>query len=169
MNYRRAFIPNGFIFLTLVTNDRCPILTPNISLLKLAYKNVKIYYSFELISYSILPDHIHCIIYPCNVNDYPKIVKSFKYSFTKLYKSTCVNAISDRIWQNRYWEHTIRDEKDLNNHYNYIHYNPVKHGLVNAVKEWEYSSFYQFVNQGLCEENWGNNNDIKDVINMNFE
>ncbi|MDX1811984.1 MAG: transposase, partial [Gammaproteobacteria bacterium] len=59
------------------------------------------------------------------------------------------------LWQARFWEHTIRDEKDLEQHINYIHYNPVKHGLVKSVKDWPYSSFHRFVKQGLLSKDWG--------------
>lgn len=86
MNYKRLFIPNGLIFLTIVTNSRISILIDNIALLIQAYKNVRKYYDFELVAYSIQPEHIHCIIKPLDINTYPKIVKSFKYSFTKLFK-----------------------------------------------------------------------------------
>ncbi len=59
------------------------------------------------------------------------------------------------IWQRRYWEHAIRDERDLQNHIDYIHYNPVKHGLVSKVKDWHYSSFHQWVKGGHYQENCG--------------
>ena len=65
------------------------------------------------------------------------------------------------IFQRRYWEHTIRDENELNNHINYIHYNPVKHGYAKSVNDWEYSSFHKFVKNGLYDINWGTNTDIK--------
>ena len=84
MNYRRVFIKNGLVFLTIVTNDRIPILTDNIKLLNQSYNNVIKYYKFDLIAYSILPEHIHCIIKPTIIEEYSKIVKSFKYSFTKI-------------------------------------------------------------------------------------
>lgn len=61
------------------------------------------------------------------------------------------------LWQRRYWEHTIRDEADLVAHVNYIHFNPVKHGYVSQVKDWPFSSFHQFVRDGLLPEDWGGN------------
>gem|GEM_PF-3076149 len=61
------------------------------------------------------------------------------------------------LWQSRYWEHTIRNEADLLNHIDYIHFNPVKHGWVESVVDWPYSSFHQFVEQGQLEPNWGLN------------
>jgi putative transposase len=59
------------------------------------------------------------------------------------------------VWQRRYWEHTIRDEKDLSIHVEYIHYNPVKHGLVNRVADWQWSSFHRYVAMGFYDASWG--------------
>ena len=59
------------------------------------------------------------------------------------------------IWQRRFWEHTIRDEKDMEHHLNYIHYNPVKHGHVDAVRNWEWSSFHRYVRMGYYDIEWG--------------
>jgi len=58
-------------------------------------------------------------------------------------------------WQRRFWEHLIRDENDLNNHIEYIHYNPVKHGLVTEPATWEYSSFHKYVADGILPKDWG--------------
>ncbi len=73
------------------------------------------------------------------------------------------------MWQNRYWEHTLINEDDLNKHLDYIHYNPVKHGYVESVKDWKYSSFHKFVKNSLYDLNWGNNTDISNIIDMNIE
>ena len=59
------------------------------------------------------------------------------------------------IWQRRFWEHLIRDDQDLIQHMEYIHYNPVKHGLVKAPKDWEYSSFHRYVRDGVYDPEWG--------------
>ncbi len=167
MQYKRLFIQNGLIFLTIVTNNRIPILIDNFQLLERVFNNIILYYKFELIAYSIQPDHIHCIIKPLNIEEYPKIVKSFKYSFTR--NVGLVNPTYNKIWQNRYWEHTIRNEEDLNKHLDYIHYNPVKHKLVESVKDWKYSSFNKFVEQRLYDKNWGSSKDIENIQNLDFE
>ena len=114
MNYRRLFIENRLVFLTIVTNNRIPILITNIELLNQSYKNVVQYYKFDLIAYSIQPDHIHCIIKPFNIADYSKIVKSFKYSFTKNYNVGLVNPTYKKLWQNRFWEHISHPIDALN-------------------------------------------------------
>ena len=91
MNYKRFYIPNSIIFITIVTNNRIPLLIDNISLIKDSFKNVSQYYDFELIAYVVLKDHIHCLIKPKDIEVYPKIIKSFKYSFTKIFKVGLVN------------------------------------------------------------------------------
>ena len=65
------------------------------------------------------------------------------------------------IWQRRYWEHTIRDDADFERHVDYIHYNPVKHGLAARVVDWPHSSFHRYVARGVLPSDWGGN--IRDV------
>ena len=69
----------------------------------------------------------------------------------------------------RFYEHTIINQDELNNHINYIHYNPVKHGYVQNVKDWEHSSFHKFVENKLYDENWGCSADIENIKNLDFE
>ena len=59
------------------------------------------------------------------------------------------------IWQRRFWEHLIRDERDFAQHVDYIYYNPVRHGLVMAPKDWIYSSFHRYVRDGWYSLDWG--------------
>ena len=80
-----------------------------------------------------------------------------------------VNKGKKGLFQRRYYEHTICSLEELNNHINYIHYNPVKHGYVKCVKDWEYSSFHKFVENQLYDENWGNSEDIENFKDLNFE
>ena len=58
------------------------------------------------------------------------------------------------IWQRRFFDHLIRDEADFQAHLNYIHYNPMKHGLVKQVKDWPYSTFHRWVERGVYPLNW---------------
>ena len=70
------------------------------------------------------------------------------------------------IWQRRFWEHMIRDQDDLRRHMDYIHYNPVKHGLVKCVKDWPYSTFHRYVANGTYPRDWGG--DGKDSLDDDF-
>jgi len=73
-----------------------------------------------------------------------------------------------KLWQNRFYEHTIRDEQDFKNHLDYIHYNPVKHGQVKKLEHYNYSSFLEWKKRGIYEENWGNHEPLS-IQSMNLE
>ncbi|EKE04691.1 MAG: hypothetical protein ACD_20C00022G0016 [uncultured bacterium] len=177
-NYRRAFVDNHYIFITTVTYKRNPILVENIKLLRESFKKAKEHYCFDIYAAVILPDHIHLIIQPEVIKSYPKIIAAVKWYFSKHIDSEYINNVKDKlsasklkrqekgVWQRRYWEHTIRNEEGLNNYLDYIHYNPVKHGYVNNVKDWKHSSFHKFVKDKIYDENWGSFEDIKHIQNL---
>lgn len=179
MKYKRLFLENTYVFLTVVTSKRRPILIDNIDLLKESFKHAKRFHSFEYFGIVILPEHFHIIIRPKTIENYPKIIHLIKTHFSK---NIDIERIKDYqispsrktkqekdIWQRRYWEHTIRDEDDLYKHLDYIHFNPVKHNYVKAVKDWKFSSFEKFVKKGNYEINWGNFNDVSHIENIDLD
>jgi len=160
-NYRRVFIPNSYVFLTIITHNRAHILIDNIELLREAFRSVRKFYEFEIIACVILPEHFHVILYPKNIHEYPKIISAVKHHFSAKLKIKAVDLSPSKvkkrekgIWHRRYIEHTIICEDDLNKHIDYIHYNPVKHGLVLCPKDWEYSTFHKFVYKSMYDINW---------------
>ena len=176
MKYRRIFEDGYSYFLTLVTHERKSLLVENIDLLRYAVKLSKEKHEYALDAIVILPDHLHMIITPKIATDYPKIIthikRSFVYGIAQSVKNKSQNSLSTAkykrghsgIWQERYYEHTIRDERDFKIRLDYIHFNPVKHQYVNAAKEWEYSSFIKFVKLDEYNINWC---DFED--NIDFE
>ena len=64
------------------------------------------------------------------------------------------------LWQRRFWEHQVRDQSDLNRCLNYLHWNPVKHGHVDRVADWPYSTFHRFVRVGMYPKDWS----VQDVV-----
>ena len=127
----------------------------------------------------MLPEHLHIIIKPDVIESYPKIVQLIKTYFSKKIDT---NKIADYevsasrrqkqekdVWQRRYWEHTIRDEEDLYNHLDYIHFNPVKHNYVSSPKDWKYSSFEKFVKKNLYEVDWGSLEDVLEIKGLNLD
>ena len=177
-NYRRAYEENHYIFITVATYKRNKILIKNIEKLKESIKKAKIIYEFEIYAMVILPDHFHTILKPENVREYSKIMGSIKSSFTKsisgedIDKAISQSRIKRRekgVWQRRFYEHTIRNQEELNSLLDYIHYNPVKYGYVNSVKEWLFSSFHRFVKQGFYDINWGNGDNIKHIEKFAYE
>ncbi|MDH5778591.1 MAG: transposase, partial [Gammaproteobacteria bacterium] len=61
------------------------------------------------------------------------------------------------LWQRRYWEHMIHDERDFIQHVDYIHYNPVKHGYTSKASDWSFSSIHRYIKLGVVGEDWGAN------------
>ena len=83
MNYKRLFIENSYVFITVITHDRKHILTDNINILRESFKNSLLKYNYELVAIVVNKDHMHFIIHPKNIYDYPKIVAEIKRYFTK--------------------------------------------------------------------------------------
>ena len=176
MNYKRVFFFFCFVHIIIVSYNRKNIFIENIELLRLAFKNAKQFFKFEIVAICILPNHIHVILNPDNIKEYPKIITSIKYYFSKKYNVGVetptygyLNKGEKGIFQRRYFEHTILSEEELNNQIDYIHYNPIKHNLVNNVKDWEYSSFHKYVKQNLYDIHWGSSKDVENIINLDFE
>ena len=166
MEYRRAKTPGATYFFTVVTYHRRKILgTPeNIALLRQAFHEVMTNHPFKIEAIVILPDHLHALwTLPDGDADFStrwRLIKSYFSRHCQARYQGQVSASRQRkqekaVWQRRFWEHQIRDETDYGQHVDYIHYNPVKHGLVNAPIEWEYSSFRRYVKAGLYPADWG--------------
>ena len=170
MNYKRLFVPNSLIFITVVTKNRKKILITHIEHLRKAFKLAREKYSFDIIAIIINPDHFHMIIKPENINAYPGIVALIKSNFTKLVKMqhSLNNNNEADIWQRRYWEHTIVNKEDLNKHIDYIHYNSMKHSNI-PPKDWKYSTFQKFVKRGYYEEEWCNFGDKNKINSLELE
>ncbi|MBR6163601.1 transposase [bacterium] len=179
MNYRRAYIQNSFVHIVIASYNRIPVFIDNIEILRTAFKNTMSNYKFEIIAICVLPDHIHLILNPENINEYPKIISSVKYYFSRNVGQVCPtytelalgykNKREKGIFQRRFYEHTILNEDELNRNIDYVHFNPVKHGYVKSVKDWEYSSFHKFVKNNLYDINWGSEENILNIKDLNVE
>jgi putative transposase len=152
-NIRRYFREGDTSFLTHVTHDRQRILLEHAPLFHQAAERVQGEVPFEFIAWVILPDHFHVVIDPKG-NDVSEIIKRIKLKFSGLYRSHN-NLKSGRLWQYRFWDHIIRDQDDLNRHIDYIHYNPVKHGLASDPFAYEESSIHRFIREGFYTRDWG--------------
>jgi putative transposase len=150
-NIRRYFAEGQINFLTHVTFNRTPLLVDNIDLFWEAYDFTCGKTDADLIAWVILPDHAHLLIEP-NGNDVSVLMKHFKQKFSGLYRLRRQLA-KGRIWQYRYWDHIIRDEADFNRHVDYIHYNPVKHGIVKRPSDYGQSSINKY--QETYPVDWG--------------
>lgn len=148
---KRYFSEGNVYFITVVTYERNPILIDSARILLNAVEKMRNKYRAIINYHVILPDHFHLIIQPTG-NDLNRFVHDLKLSFGASFRKE--NELqSGRIWQARYWDHIVRNEDDLNNHVDYIHYNPVKHKLVPSPFDWKYSSIHSF--EGCYQDDWG--------------
>jgi putative transposase len=166
--YLRPRMAGNTFFFTVVSFGRRKIFATNIGrrLLARAMVEVRSQYPFSLEAWVLLPDHLHTLwILPEGDTDFSKRWGLIKANFSRKAKplfdtESLINPSRKQrrettIWQRRFWEHVIRDKEDFQKHLDYIHYNPVKHGLVRNVRDWPYSSFHRFVTHGFYPEHWG--------------
>ena len=160
--YRRAKLEGGTFFFTHVLADRSSdLLIREIDRLRAIYRAVQAQRPFETIAICILPDHLHAIWkLPNGDADFAKRWNLIKGGFSRGLPANPRSPSKESkrekgIWQRRYWEHAIRDDVDLSRHVDYIHFNPVKHGLVARVCDWPHSSFHQHVKNGIVPMDWG--------------
>jgi len=166
-NYRRDQTPGATWFFTVVAWERQAIFCKDVfrEALRQAIQKTRIRHAFCIDAWVLLPDHLHCVwTLPEDDADFSlrwKLIKQFVIrdcSNQDFAKGKLSSAKKQRressIWQRRFWEHKIRDEKDFANHLDYLHYNPVKHEYCKKVSAWPFSSFHHYQAAGIYPENW---------------
>ena len=166
--YRRANTAGATYFFTVVTYRRQRFLCDEDvrDALKHAIQKVRTDYPFTIDAWVLLPDHIHSIwTLPPNDANFAlrwQLIKRYvsracraRLNHTEWMSASKTKHRELTIWQRRYWEHQIRDDNDYAKHMDYLHFNPLKHGLVNNVKDWPYSTFHRYVKAGVYDERWG--------------
>ena len=166
--YRRALVAGGTYFFTVVTYRRQTILCDDMLRLALRYaiESVRASRPFQIDAWVLLPDHLHCIwTLPEGDFDFStrwmmikrkvSIACAAHYGRADWLTASKLKHRESTLWQRRFWEHQIRDDEDYTRHMDYLHFNPVKHGLVAQARDWPYSSFHRHVEDGRYAENWG--------------
>ncbi|HHF7353291.1 TPA: transposase [Legionella anisa] len=169
MEYRRIIVPGGVYFFTLnLKNRNSELLIKEINQLRIAFHKIKRKYPFKIECIVILPEHLHMMIrLPIGDGNYSLRIRLIKSIFThQLQINESISPSRKKqgergIWQRRFWEHLIRDEKDYEHHFNYIHFNPVKHGYVTCASDWPYSSIHRHIKSGLLPINWACEHDFR--------
>ncbi|MBY6204005.1 REP-associated tyrosine transposase [Halomonas denitrificans] len=157
VNYRRNRLRGGTYFFTVTLRNRSSdLLTRQVAALRVSWRRAAERVPHQVLAVVVLPDHLHALIEMRDENDdYPKLWQEIKKGFTR--------RIGGRgsPWQSRYWEHTIRNDADLQAHCDYIHFNPVKHGYVERASDWPHSSIHRYIERGDLPADWGTNDDFE--------
>ena len=166
--YRRYFVPGGTYFFTVVAYRRRRFLTDPIprKCLRDALDTIRAKWPFEIVAIVLLPDHLHTVwTLPRGDDRYSLRWKRVKEEFTVTFLKAGGKELQQSrsrvhqghrgIWQKRFWEHTCRDEEDLKQCVDYVHWNPKKHSLVGNVRDWRWSSFHRYVELGEYPADWG--------------
>ncbi|MBU0983390.1 MAG: transposase [candidate division Zixibacteria bacterium] len=149
---RRVYIPGAIYFVTVITFNRRPILLRDPDLFLSSWKLVR------PSAWVTLPDHFHIVVTPPagNISD---LMHRFKITYARRFRDKYGPG---RVWQNRFWDRVMRDQKELNHHLDYIHINPVHHGLITGPFEYKHSSASQHLAAGFYQSDWGGS-DIIDI------
>jgi putative transposase len=175
-NYRRNYYGEYFCF-TLVTQKRIKIFNESFArnLLHSAITKTRNEYPWEMTAIVLMPEHLHMLWrMPANDTNYSMRIGLIKRRFTKAYlehggkESAILDGQAKHrrrgVWQQRFWEHTIKDARDFHKHLDYIHLNPVNHGLVDMPIKWQWSSFHEYVKNGCYESDWCGMTDLPENI-----
>ncbi len=156
--------------MNLLERGRNDLLVRNIDSLRDAVLATRTARPFEIIAWVVLPEHMHAIWkLPEGDADYSTRWAAIKARFSKsiapgeFQNASRLEKDGRGIWQRRFWEHTIRDDRDLQNHVDYIHFNPVKHGLAVRAQDWPHSSFHRFATRGVYALDWATPPDLPDL------
>lgn len=167
-NYRRSHVAGATYFFTVVTHQRRAFLCDDDvrHALRSAIDAVRVSQPFHIDAWVLMPDHIHTVwTLPENDADFGTRWGKIKRQVSqqcgeRLHQKSCLSASrikrhESSLWQRRFWEHQIRDDADFERCIDYAYFNPVKHGFVERVIDWPYSTFHREVKRGLYPVNWG--------------
>ena len=170
MHYRRSTVEGETYFFTVnLANRHSDLLLHHIDVLRTVTERVISHHPFAVTAMVVLPEHLHAIwrLPPCDA-DYSTRWALIKAGFSRMLEQNETIRASRRrkrergIWQRRFWEHQIRDELDLSQHVDYIHFNPVKHGWVTRAVDWPHSTLHAYIARGLVVPDWGGDIGVKD-------
>lgn len=147
----------------------------NIRLLFGAISEFSHRYAVKIHAFVVLSDHTHLLITPTTdaftISHFMKGVKGKsareinRLRMVKTDETRAVNIgtvetvptnpnvgtdssvpVSTRVWQHQFLDHVVRNTEDYRAHVEYIHNNPVKHGLCKEAGEYKWSSYRYYMN-----------------------
>ena len=161
VQYRRSRATGGTFFFTVNLRDRSSaFLVEHVDILRDIVRSVHKEMPFTINAMVVLPDHWHAVwTLPRGDAGFTRRIRLIKARFTRFLVRDGAKIAKDargeyHLWQKRFWEHTIRDDRDFESHVNYVHFNPVKHGYVKRASDWPHSTIHRYVAHGLLPADW---------------
>jgi putative transposase len=150
-----------FFTVNLAERDRC-LLLDHVDFLRAVVQEVKRRHPFYIDAFVVLPDHLHAMwTLPEDDDDFATRWMLIKSGFSRRLtggerrSQSRIRKGERGIWQRRYWEHLVRDDRDYEQHVDYVHFNPVKHGYVHRAADWAHSSIHRYIAAGMVGRDWG--------------
>jgi putative transposase len=108
-------------------------------------------YRFEVVGYVVMLEHVHLLLSEPRKELLAVGLQALKLSVTR-------RANRRPFWQARYYDFNVRTEAKRVEKLNYIHWNPMKRGLVDRPEDWRWSSchYYQTGERGRVsiDDSW---------------
>ena len=148
-NYQPNRVPGRSYFFTVrLADPHSTLLTEHVSAFGEALRQVRIKLPFHIDAWVVLHDHAHTIwTLPPGDHDCASRWRAVKIAFSKSVRKSGPPA--DAIWQRRFLQRPIGDDDDYRRLVDYVHANPVSHGMCRHAADWPWSSVHRFAAQGL--------------------
>jgi putative transposase len=164
-HYRDNRVPGGTFFFTVrLLDPASTLLTDHFSAFGEAMRQARVRKPFHVDAWVVLPNHAHAIwTLPPGDHDCATRWRAVKIAFSKaLHKSRVpgvganagagarANGLADSaIWERHYLDYRIGDDEEYATLIDYVHGDPVRHGLCVRADEWQWSSLHRFVAAGF--------------------
>lgn len=160
--YIRPVVEGATVFFTVALADRkSDLLVREVARLRAAVRVTQAERPFDIAAWVVLPDHLHAMWrLPQGDADFATRWRLIKGRFSHGLDAAAARSRSKAgkaekgLWQRRYWDHHIRDQRDFEAHVRYCWFNPVKHGVAGRAVDWPYSSIHRDIGLGVVEPEW---------------
>lgn len=142
----RIHIPNGYYHLTVRGDNREPIFVDDFDRQNYLgfFKSCKEKFLFTCYAYVLMTNHVHLLLTPGEKATISTIMHYLNLNYTKYF-----NRRYDRVghlYQGRFDSRLIDSQRYLAEVVSYIHFNPVKAGMVSNPEEYFWSSYRAYLN-----------------------
>ena len=132
-----------FVTVSTVNKEHILLSDDHFNLWAYAFKELVAEFQIKLVAWVALPNHCHILFLPRSGRDLARFMK--RLNGRTSYELNTLDRLRGRTVWYSYWDKCIRGERDFWTRFNYIHYNPVKHGFVQEPQDWQFSSYSYYL------------------------